>query len=109
MTLGDLIKYLKAQPPNKVLPIGFTSPHSYRGYYECLAFEPVENVLVGNMLEDAITALGATFQGYKGGDYTMKEHTECYLANYGDCGEELGYTLLLLMLNATEIPPRLTF
>lgn len=100
--LGELIDALKAvvdQNPDAVVPDGFCNPHSYRGYYEQLAFEPAQNVRVRDMLLDAEHALGSTFQGWKGGDYTMDEHTDCWLAHRGDSdGEMLGPLLLRLML-----------
>lgn len=98
MTLGDLIAYLKKEDKEKVVPKGFNNPHSYRGYYDELAFEPAENITVGEMLKAAEGALGQTFTGYKGGEYTMGEYTEIHLANYGDCGEGIGTTLLDYML-----------
>jgi len=97
MTLGELITFLKNRDPNIVSPLGFGSPHSYRGYYEQLAFEPMPNRTVAQMLSDAEYALGRTFCGYKGGDFTMKEYTPVWLANYGQCGEEIGRTLLEYM------------
>lgn len=39
-TLGEIIAYLKTFPPDRVIANGFTHAHSYRGYYEDLAFEP---------------------------------------------------------------------
>lgn len=98
MMLLQLIRTLENYPPTLVLPIGFHDPHSYRGYYECLAFQPTENVTVGSMLECAKSALGATFSGWKSGDYTMTEYTDVYLAQVGSCGEELGPMLLGYML-----------
>lgn len=97
MTLGDLIAFLEAVPPETVVPLGFHCPHSYRGYYCDLAFEPAKNVTVGAMLADARSALGATFEGYKGGDYEMSADTDVWLANYGDCGESIGPVLLRYM------------
>ncbi len=98
MTLIDLIQTLEQYPPDKVVPHGFGRPHSYRGYYDQLAFEPMQNVTVGAMLADAKSALGQTFQGYKGGDYEMGEWTEVWLAHYGQCGEGIGPTLLRYMM-----------
>lgn len=99
MTLANLIAFLeKADSDLKVLH-GFSSPHSYRGYYERLAFEPAADVTVKSMLDCAKSALGSTYEGYKGGEYTMGEYTECYLAEYGSCGDEIGESLLTLMLN----------
>jgi hypothetical protein len=98
MTLGELIEALKQEDPARVIKLGFNEPHSYRGYYERLAFEPRENVSVGSMLEAARAALGSTYEGYKGGDYTMDEYTDCYLAHYGSCGDEISGLLLRYML-----------
>jgi hypothetical protein len=98
MMLRDLILSLRAQPADKRLKLGFANPHSYRGYYNELAFEPKKDVTVGEMLAAATSALGATYGGYKGGQYTMNECTDCWLAEYGDCGEALGLILLGYML-----------
>lgn len=98
MTLGELIAMLSRHDPNKVVRCGFGAPHSYRGYYEQLAFEPMERVRVGDMLADATSALGATFEGYKGGEYRMDEETDCWLAFWGMSGEMLGSRLLGYML-----------
>ena len=99
MTLGDLIERLEQEDQNKVLKLGFDSPHSYRGYYNELAFEPVENVTVSVMLDAARSCVERTFSGYKGGYYTMTLLTDCWLANYGSCGDELTLRLLNYMLN----------
>lgn len=89
MNLGKLIIYLERLDPATVFPQGFTRPHSYRGYYEQLAFEPAKNVTAGAMLADARKALGATYQGYKGGEYRMSEWTDVNLAEWGSTGEPL--------------------
>jgi hypothetical protein len=105
MTLAELITALEAEDPRKVVPHGFTDPHSWRGDYMDLAFEPASNVTVGAMLADARSALGAVFHGYKGGEYTMEEYTSCWLAEYGNGdGETIGPLLLKLMLAAGEAP-----
>lgn len=98
MQLSELIEELKKHDPNKIVEKGFHNPHSYRGYYSELAFEPAANVKVGLMLQLAKDALNQTFEGYKGGDFTMKEHSDVYIANWGDCGEEIGHSLLEYML-----------
>jgi hypothetical protein len=54
------------------------------------------------MLQNALEALGSTYTGYKGGDYLMTEYTSCYIANYGECGEEIGPILLSYMLDDNE-------
>jgi len=76
-SLGELITRLREEPdPSRRLSMGFRNPHSYRGFYEQLAFEVAENVTVGEMLTIAEPALGATYQGWKGGDYTMRDYTD---------------------------------
>lgn len=104
MTLDELIVALEAADPALVLPLGFSNPHSYRGDYMDLAFEPTANVTVGQMLADARTALGATYQGHKGGDYTMHAYTDCWLAEDGrGDGETIGPVLLTLLLAAGQL------
>ncbi|MFE6815971.1 hypothetical protein [Streptomyces sp. NPDC057677] len=100
MTLEELITTLEAADPTLVVPHGFTNPHSYRGYYDELAFEPATNVTVVDMLADAQFALGCTYTGWKGGAYTMQGFTDCWLAEQGCLGETLGALLLSLMLAA---------
>lgn len=105
--LDELIAALDAEDPNLIVPLGFARPHSYRGYYSELAFEPALNVTVGSMLAAARSAKGATYQGWKGGDYTMDGYTDCWLAEQGRCGESIGPVLLALMLAADGTDLRL--
>ena len=105
MTLGELIAALEKLDPDLVVPFGFHHPHSYRGYYDQLAFEPRENVTVGSMLADAREALGTTYEGWKGGDYTMSEWTDVWLAQEGSTGETIGpHFLGLILRDAKERP-----
>ena len=83
MMLGELIEWLMQQPPKATVRYGFGAPDSYRGYYDQCAFEPVENALIGDMLQHARNAVYATFHGYKGGEYTFDEWTDCWVASYG--------------------------
>ncbi len=99
MRLGELIAALEQADPHQVCPWGFKDPDSFRGYYDELAFAPASNVTVGAMLADARSALGATYEGWKGGDYTMTASTECWIAVRGESdGETIGRTLLRYML-----------
>lgn len=101
MTLDELTTLLGKTDPELVLPNGFTNPHSYRGYYDELAFEPAENVTVGSMLSAAWSADGATYTGYKGGEYTMTSDTTCWIAYEGSVGgEEITPALLAGLLAA---------
>lgn len=98
MVLEELIETLEKYPPEQKVVKGFGYPMSYRGVYAELAFAPVNDTTVGEMLAHAKSALGQTFEGYKGGDFTMHEWTKCNIANYGECGEEIGPLLLWYML-----------
>lgn len=93
-----------------------TSINSYRGYYEHLAIgtdkerqgerseaipkqrhdwtdADTQCVVLGSAgtVGDLIDALdlcdGATFEGYKGGDFTMRRSTLMFAAEWGDCGQ----------------------
>ena len=99
MNLGELIDQLKKYNPDTKVKLGFGYPHSYRGYYECLAFEPVENTTIGEMLKHAESSLGKTFEGWKGGDFKMDERTTVWIAPMGCCGERIGPILLQYMVN----------
>lgn len=105
LNLEELIVALEAADPARVVPIGFHRPHSYRGFYEDLAFEITHNITVGDMLAATQSALGTTYQGYKGGDYEMREHTPCWLVLEQRCvGESIGEVFLsLLLATATEV------
>lgn len=103
LDLGDLIAALEAAGPDTKVRDGFTRPHSYRGFYDELAFELVHDVTVAEMLADARSALNATYQGWKGGDYTMDRYTPVWLVPGRGCtGETLGAVSLHLMLAAVS-------
>ena len=102
MTLEELIAQLSLYDPNKIVAKGFSSPHSYRGYYDELAFEPTDNVTVGSMLADAESALGETFEGYKGGEYKMGAGTTVNLAAWSCCGEPISSGMLSWMIEGSD-------
>jgi hypothetical protein len=99
MVLGELIEFLKQYDPEKVVPLGFHKPHSYRGYYDHLAFEPAENITVGAMLAAAESAVGTTYPGYKGGEYEMGLYTDVWLSRYGyNDDEKIGWVLMKFIM-----------
>ena len=103
MYLCELITFLEGEDQALVLPVGFARPHSYRGFYDELAFEPAENVTVGAMLSDARSALNSTFEGWKGGEFVMGDYTPCWLAVEGHSnGDGIGPVLLRLMIAAAR-------
>lgn len=94
MRLGALIEALEAVPGT--LPIEYADGRkvagfaSYLGYYNNLTlmpegeFERTQLVTVADVLDAARAARGATFTGYKGGDFTMDVQTPVWADGYGD-------------------------
>lgn len=98
-SLKQLIERLEKEDPDKVVPLGLGSPHSYRGYYEDLEFTPKPNVTVGEMLVTARNCIGEAFTGYKGGEFVMGEYSTVWLGHYGSAdGQSIGDILLDYML-----------
>lgn len=88
LTLGAAIAWLEEVAPGTPATLNVIGTpgkvDSYRGYYADLAFEPqLEPVTAGEVLADLKAALGATFQGYKGGDFLMGEDTPLWVSAYG--------------------------
>ena len=90
VTLGGLIAELDKLEWDR--PVEFVgggsprSPHSYRGYYSDLSFEHGGEINAKELLAMCRDALGRSFEGYKGGDFVMKEDTPLWAAPYGCCG-----------------------
>ena len=83
VTLGKLIEALESLDRDRLIR-GIVEPHSYRGYYSDLAFEPTEDTqTVENALRIAKECLGEKFVGYKGGDFYMTKNTPLWIAHYG--------------------------
>lgn len=97
MMLGELINWLEKVEGSTIATIGFHNPHSYRRYYQDLAFEPQLFISFREMLAEAIGARDSVFTGYKGGEYRMHKHVDVHLAEYGQTGEGIGPILLTLM------------
>lgn len=94
ITLGRLIKLLEMEPQDNDVRYDFArfttdGVGSYRGYYDQLAIgwtgEAERPQKVSELLAELKSAVGKTFTGYKGGEYTMDENTPVWCANYGDC------------------------
>lgn len=84
MTLGELIEALEAMPEGAQVA-NLRNPHSYRGYYEDLAFELSEGLRPAEeLLAECQAAMGKAFHGYKGGEYVMGERTPVWVSGYGD-------------------------
>lgn len=66
-----------------------TDIDSWRGIYAELALnytEDQEAMKVSEFYEMIKGCIGKTFEGYKGGEFTMSKHTPVWVANYGNSG-----------------------
>ncbi len=96
-TLGEVILLLESQPLKNIVKIDFTPQDptrliSYRGYYEDLSISygaEIGTMTVENLLSLCKNAIGQTYTGYKGGDFTMHNKTLMWVAPYGDTGRML--------------------
>ena len=89
MTLGTLRDALAALPATWWVE-GFGEPHSYRGYYDQIAFAPYDAAEEAVALSVRVAAcVGASFTGWKGGDFTMAEETPVWIAHEGSSGDAL--------------------
>jgi hypothetical protein len=104
LTLGQLVDkldgYVEEETKGQDHPVrcGFGAAMSYRGDYSMVAFEPQADTRLGQMLGYARRALGATFTGWKGGDFEMKEDTPVWIAKDGDLGAPMTDGLLYAMV-----------
>jgi len=88
MTLGKLIERIESLPDHTMLEM--SCPHSYRGYYQDLAFErPNHPLSKREVLALCKGAMGEVFHGYKGGEYQMGRNTPVWIAAHGCCGMKL--------------------
>lgn len=95
LTLGELILKLEAiADKTKQVHFAFEYAHptqldSWRGSYDELALGfslEGQAPTVAALLEELKSAIGKTFEGYKGGQYVMGKNTPVWVANYGNTG-----------------------
>jgi hypothetical protein len=94
MTLGVLIDALSKMDADKNITFDFGGFYahrvqSWRGAYEELAIGYAKYgesgaQTVGELLARLTAAVGATYEGWKGGDYTMERSTPLWVANPGE-------------------------
>ncbi len=89
MTVGDLFLSLGLLPNSAILSQGLKNPHSYRGDYEQLAFEPCGEMTVADVIEVIEEGLLDTHAGYKGGAYKMSEDSDVFVAFEGCTGSSM--------------------
>lgn len=76
-----------------VIKNGFKSPHCYRGDFNCVAFEPAENITVGEMIAAAESVLLNTYYSIKGDEHTYTLETPVYIAYQDEEGMEMDSTV----------------
>lgn len=78
MTLGDLIDKIQSlgdEPMQNIVEAA-----SYRGYYRDLGFEVTDRMVPASLNLQLVTdCVGRTFEGWKGGDFTMDLHTQVWV------------------------------
>ena len=96
LTLGEFIDKLAALPADRPVYFGFGNAvpacfASWRWSYDELAlgYKDHDAPTAGDLLAKAREAVGQTFTGWKGGDFTMTRHTPVWVANQGDCGHTM--------------------
>ena len=97
LTLGKAIEGLSKFEEKESIRFDYEdkapgNPHSYRGYYSDLSFEPCqigERANVGSFLEDLKESLNVEFTGWKGGEFYMGENTPLWVATEGECGRAI--------------------
>jgi hypothetical protein len=108
INLGQMIDLLTSAEKlgaDRDAPVaGLVEPHSYRGYYERLSFEEGPTTLRA-MLETAQKCIGATFQGYKGGDFTMGRNSLVHVAPYGTAPDDDELTIARLLAIIAQAHP----
>lgn len=81
-TLGALVRVLDALGTVEVEAL--EGPHSYRGYYDELAFQPPTRRLPANKVAAIVRDVyGQSFEGWKGGQYTYGDLTPVWIATKG--------------------------
>jgi hypothetical protein len=108
MSLGQLIYSLEGISPLTYVSYDWwgmkpTTIQSYRGYYEDIALGVTQDGLATTaqqLLAECRKALGADFEGYKGGRYRATEDTGLWASEYGQVSD-----IIITGLN-TEDPMR---
>lgn len=77
MELKEFKDYIENTEKGKKFNYGISEPFSWRGSYDEVAFEILEQPMTREeILVNIEKAYTGTFYGYKGGEYTYKDYTE---------------------------------
>lgn len=103
MNLGELQKIVNTWTDDTfIFEYAFSSPHSYRGYYEDVAFELSSSKSVQHIKDCVFTAYDATFTGWKGGEYSYWDDTLVHLSYRGHADDDYGSEFMELVNNMQE-------
>ena len=99
LVLGNVMDTLESLPMERECLLGFEHAHSYRGYYEDLAFvRSTKTRAISELCSDLRRACGGRFYGWKGGEYQMDRECWVWIAEVGCEGAPLTRKLLAEML-----------
>lgn len=119
LTLGEIISKCEAiaakghklsdgSEPDVTFDFEYMRPSeidSWRGIYAelALSFEYKGSKSLSEFIVMLKEAVGKTYTGYKGGDFTMSRHTPVWVANYGNSGNtavvdivDAGYQVIII-------------
>lgn len=103
MNLGELFDKFKSLTNNDfVFTVGFNNPHSYRGYYNDLAFEICNFVNLREIKASIEEGLKESFTGYKGGELSYSKTTRTHLSAYSMCNNNSEDDLEKLVVDMLE-------
>jgi hypothetical protein len=79
MTLKEFKNHIESAENEKQFRYGISCPFSWRGSYDEVAFEIIEQPMSRDQILFKIEeAYSGTFEGYKGGEYTYNDNTEVH-------------------------------
>lgn len=92
MTLGEFKAYVESFPDGKTFNYGISNPFSWRGSYDEVAFEFLEQSMTKEeLLEKINLAYTDIFPGYKGGEYYFKNFTPVHFEEDNSTWSDGGY------------------
>lgn len=85
MTLKELKEYFEQLPKKAKFNFGISKPFSWRGSYDEVAFEILNQKMTREqILKNIRLAYTEKFYGYKGGEYNFSDYTEIHFeSDYG--------------------------
>jgi len=91
MMVKEVLTYLDNLHPATALPFTLSDPHCDRGSYRDVAFALTnEPSTVAEVRAVVASVIGKTYYGWKGGDFTMDEWSDCCIGpDYGEVGEPI--------------------